>query len=42
MWKLNNSLLLNEKLIEMINTETQNFFETNSESVKSFATVWKA
>ena len=41
-WKLNNSLLLNENLIEFINNETQHFFDTNSESVKSFATVWEA
>ncbi len=26
----------------MINTETQNFFDMNSESVNSFATVWEA
>ena len=42
MWKLNNSLLLNEKLREMIINETNHFFDTNTDSVDSFATVWEA
>lgn len=35
-WKLNNSLLQNESLVELINKDT------NSESVESFATTWEA
>uniref|UniRef100_A0A3Q3GHU3 exodeoxyribonuclease III n=1 Tax=Labrus bergylta TaxID=56723 RepID=A0A3Q3GHU3_9LABR len=42
LWKLNNSLLANKKLVEFINTETQLFFEANEKSVNCFSTVWEA
>ncbi len=41
-WKINNSLLQNESLVDLINKETKKFFDTNSDSVESFATTWEA
>lgn len=41
-WKLNNSLLQNESLVELINKKTKFFFDTNSVSDESFATTWEA